>query len=40
LLRRLGRTEGAREAYRRARALVDDDAERRLTELGTADAIA
>jgi RNA polymerase sigma-70 factor (ECF subfamily) len=45
LLRRLGRTEEAREAYRRALALVDDDAERRLlerrlAELGTADGIA
>jgi RNA polymerase sigma-70 factor, ECF subfamily len=30
LLRRLGRTEEAREAYRRALALVYDDAERRL----------
>jgi RNA polymerase sigma-70 factor, ECF subfamily len=30
LLRRLGRTEEAREAYRRALALVHDDAERRL----------
>jgi RNA polymerase sigma-70 factor, ECF subfamily len=30
LLRRLGRTEQARDAYRRALALVDDDAERRL----------
>ena len=41
LLRRLGRTEEARHAYRRALALVDDDAERRLlegrlAELGTA----
>jgi RNA polymerase sigma-70 factor (ECF subfamily) len=32
LLRRLGRTEDAREAYRRALALVHDDAERRLLE--------
>jgi RNA polymerase sigma-70 factor, ECF subfamily len=32
LLRRLGRTEGARDAYRRALALVHDDAERRLLE--------
>jgi RNA polymerase sigma-70 factor, ECF subfamily len=32
LLRRLGRTEEAREAYRRALALVHDDAERRLIE--------
>jgi RNA polymerase sigma-70 factor (ECF subfamily) len=32
LLRRLGRTEEAREAYRRALALVHDDAERRLLE--------
>jgi RNA polymerase sigma-70 factor (ECF subfamily) len=30
LLRRLGRTEEARDAYRRALALVHDDAERRL----------
>jgi RNA polymerase sigma-70 factor (ECF subfamily) len=41
LLRRLGRTEEARAAYRRALALVHDDAERRLlerrlAELGTA----
>jgi RNA polymerase sigma-70 factor (ECF subfamily) len=41
LLRRLGRTEEARGAYRRALTLVDDDAERRLlerrlAELGTA----
>jgi len=41
LLRRLGRTEEARDAYRRALALVHDDAERRLlerrlAELGTA----
>ncbi len=41
LLRRLGRTEEARDAYRRALALVHDDAERRLlqrrlTQLGTA----
>jgi RNA polymerase sigma-70 factor, ECF subfamily len=41
LLRRLGRTEEARDAYRRALALVHDDAERRLlerrlTDLGTA----
>ena len=41
LLRRLGRTEEARHAYRRALALVHDDAERRLlegrlAELGTA----
>jgi RNA polymerase sigma-70 factor (ECF subfamily) len=41
LLRRLGRTEEARDAYRRALALVHDDAERRLlerrlTELGRA----
>ena len=40
LLRRLGRTEEARDAYRRALVLVHDDAERRLlerrlTELGT-----
>ena len=32
LLRRLGRTEEARDAYRRALRLVDDDAERRLLE--------
>jgi RNA polymerase sigma-70 factor (ECF subfamily) len=32
LLRRLGRTEEARNAYRRALALVHDDAERRLLE--------
>jgi RNA polymerase sigma-70 factor (ECF subfamily) len=32
LLRRLGRTEDARAAYRRALELVDDDAERRLLE--------
>jgi RNA polymerase sigma-70 factor, ECF subfamily len=32
LLRRLGRTEEARAAYRRALALVHDDAERRLLE--------
>jgi RNA polymerase sigma-70 factor, ECF subfamily len=41
LLRRLGRTEEARDAYRNALALVHDDAERRLlerrlAELGTA----
>jgi RNA polymerase sigma-70 factor, ECF subfamily len=41
LLRRLGRTEEARDAYRHALALVHDDAERRLlerrlAELGTA----
>jgi RNA polymerase sigma-70 factor (ECF subfamily) len=40
LLRRLGRTAEARDAYRRALALVHDDAdrrllERRLAELGT-----
>jgi RNA polymerase sigma-70 factor, ECF subfamily len=43
LLRRLGRTAEARDAYRRALALVHDDAERRLVErrleeLGTAGA--
>jgi RNA polymerase sigma-70 factor, ECF subfamily len=43
LLRRLGRTAEARDAYRRALALVHDDAERRLlerrlAELGTATA--
>jgi RNA polymerase sigma-70 factor, ECF subfamily len=32
LLRRLGRTDEARDAYRRALALVDEDAERRLLE--------
>ena len=32
LLRRLGRTAEARQAYRRALALVPDDAERRLLE--------
>jgi hypothetical protein len=32
LLRRLGRTVEAREEYRRAAALSDDDAERRLFE--------
>ncbi|MEU8233357.1 sigma-70 family RNA polymerase sigma factor [Actinoplanes sp. NPDC048967] len=32
LLRRLGRTDEAREAYRRARALTDDGAERRFLE--------
>jgi RNA polymerase sigma-70 factor (ECF subfamily) len=32
LLRRLGRTDEAREAYRRALTLVHDDAERRLLE--------
>jgi RNA polymerase sigma-70 factor (ECF subfamily) len=42
LLQRLGRTDEARDAYRRALALVHDDAERRLlerklAELGTAD---
>ena len=41
LLRRLGRSAEARDAYRRARTLVHDDAERRLlerrlAELGTA----
>ena len=41
LLRRLGRNDEAREAYRRALTLVQDDAERRLlerrmAELGTA----
>jgi RNA polymerase sigma-70 factor (ECF subfamily) len=44
LLRRLGRTAEAREAYRRALTLVHDDAERRLlerrlAELGTADEV-
>ncbi|MDP9337155.1 MAG: tetratricopeptide repeat protein, partial [Actinomycetota bacterium] len=32
LLRRLGRIDEARDAYRRALALVHDDAERRLLE--------
>ncbi|MEP7033741.1 MAG: tetratricopeptide repeat protein, partial [Actinomycetota bacterium] len=32
LLRRLGRTDEARDAYRRALSLVHDDAERRLLE--------
>jgi RNA polymerase sigma-70 factor (ECF subfamily) len=32
LLRRLGRTAEARDAYQRALALVQDDAERRLLE--------
>jgi RNA polymerase sigma-70 factor (ECF subfamily) len=32
LLRRLGRTDEARDAYLRALALVSDDAERRLLE--------
>jgi RNA polymerase sigma-70 factor (ECF subfamily) len=32
LLRRLGRTDEAREAYRRARELTDDGAERRFIE--------
>jgi RNA polymerase sigma-70 factor (ECF subfamily) len=32
LLRRLGRTEEARDAYRRALALAHEDAERRLLE--------
>jgi RNA polymerase sigma-70 factor (ECF subfamily) len=32
LLRRLGRTTEARDAFRRALALVDDEAERRLLE--------
>ena len=32
LLRRLGRTDEARDAYHRALALVHDDAERRLLE--------
>jgi RNA polymerase sigma-70 factor (ECF subfamily) len=41
LLRRLGRTTEARDAFNRALALVDDEAERRLlerrlTELGAA----
>jgi RNA polymerase sigma-70 factor, ECF subfamily len=37
LLRRLGRTEEANEAYRRALALANDDAERRLLERRLAD---
>jgi RNA polymerase sigma-70 factor (ECF subfamily) len=37
LLRRLGRTDDAREAFRRALALVHDDAERRLLERRLAD---
>jgi RNA polymerase sigma-70 factor (ECF subfamily) len=37
LLRRLGRTAEARDAYRRALALVHDDAERRLLERKLAD---
>src|ERR1700704_2384094 len=37
LLRRLGRIEEARDAYRRALALVHDDAERRLLERRLAD---
>ena len=37
LLRRLGRTGEARDAYQRALALVDDDAERRLLERRLAD---
>jgi len=37
LLRRLGRTEEARDAYRRALALAHDDAERRLLELRVAE---
>ena len=37
LLRRLGRTDEARDAYRRALALVHDDAERRLLERRLAD---
>jgi RNA polymerase sigma-70 factor (ECF subfamily) len=32
LLRRLGRTDEARDAYRRARQLTDDGAERRFLE--------
>ena len=38
LLRRLGRTDEARDAYRRALALVHDDAERRLFERRLAEA--
>jgi RNA polymerase sigma-70 factor (ECF subfamily) len=37
LLQRLGRTDEARDAYRRALALVHDDAERRLIERRLAD---
>ena len=37
LLRRLDRTDEARNAYRRALALVHDDAERRLLERQLAD---
>jgi predicted RNA polymerase sigma factor len=37
LLRRLGQTEEARDAYRCALALVHDDAERRLLERRLAD---
>ncbi len=37
LLRRLGRADDAREAYRRALALAHDDAERRLLERRLAD---
>ncbi|MDP9224389.1 MAG: tetratricopeptide repeat protein, partial [Actinomycetota bacterium] len=37
LLRRLGRTQEARDAYRRALALVQDGAERRLLERRLAD---
>jgi RNA polymerase sigma-70 factor (ECF subfamily) len=40
LLRRLGRTEDAREAFRRALALVHDEAERRLLERRLADLAA
>jgi RNA polymerase sigma-70 factor (ECF subfamily) len=39
LLKRLGRTDEARDTYRRARELTDDDRrflERRLTELAAA----
>jgi len=39
LLHRLGRTEEAREAYRRALALVHDDAERRLFERRLAEIV-
>src|SRR5258708_17962623 len=39
LLRRLGRTADARDAYRRALALVHDDAERRLLERRLAELV-
>ena len=40
LLRRLGRTDEARDAYRRALALVHDDAERRLARAASGRALA